>query len=92
MDRNGFVLSFLVLLAFMLPRIRSLATFPTHILLHSVIALAIVPLVVGKYLVVKRYRNFSGSAALIGFIVATGTLLVVAMVVGPSLFSKLFGK
>lgn len=87
-----FVLSFLVLFLFMVSRIRSLATFPTHILLHSVIALAIVPLAVGKYLVIKRYRHFTGSASLIGVIIATGTFVLVTMVVGPSLFAKLFGE
>jgi hypothetical protein len=86
-----FVVGFLAFFVYMLPRARFMGGLPAYELFHSLMAFAVIPLVIGKYLVVTRYKNYLGSAVQLGVIVMIGALLIVVTTAGPNLLSKLYG-
>lgn len=86
-----FIVGFLAFFVYMLPRARFLGGLPAYELFHALMAFAVVPLVIGKYLVVTRYKNYLGSAVQLGVIIMTGALLIVITTAGPILLTKLYG-
>lgn len=86
-----FMVGFLAFFVYMSPRVRFLGGLPAHELFHSLMAFAVIPLVIGKYLVVTRYRNYLGSAVQLGVIVMIGAMLIVVTTAVPNLLNKLYG-
>ncbi len=82
-----FILIFIGMFALMLPRMQFFTNFPSYMLFHTLLAFALLPLVIGKYLLITRYKNYMGSAATLGVIVMIGTLLIVTSVGGAIISS-----
>jgi|GEM_PF-2815670 len=82
-----FAVSFLAFFVYMVPRVAHFANFPTHTVFHGVFGLALFPVVLGKVLIVKRYKNYMNSLPVLGFGILLLTFLVIGLGAAPTVFS-----
>jgi hypothetical protein len=85
-----FVAGFFGLFAYMLPRIAGLEKFPVFALLHAVVGLALVPFVMAKVLVARRYTAYASSMPWLGFLILVGTLIVIMLTAGQWFLTGVF--
>ncbi len=86
-----FVVAALGTFIYMFPRAAHLGQFPPHAVFHAFAGLALVPLVIAKYLVAARYRSFSVTMLGLGFAILTCLFIAIMLASGHAVAEKIFG-
>jgi hypothetical protein len=86
-----FVAVYCGLFVFMLPRAAFLGKLSTYTVFHAVVGMATLPVVIGKYLVARRYKAYAASMPVLGFLVLVGTFVVIMLSSGHSVLEALYG-
>lgn len=84
-----FLVLFTALFIYMLPRIAFLANVPVNFLVHGFLAMIVFILLIGKFLVVRRYKVYMSSLPLLGVYIMLGSILVVMSSAGIEVFKRL---
>lgn len=84
-----FLVLFTVLFVYMLPRIAFLANIPVNFLVHGFLSMIVFILLIGKFLVVRRYKVYMPSLALLGVYIMLITILIVMSSAGIEVFKRL---
>jgi hypothetical protein len=84
-----FVVVFVLFFIFMLPRAAHFGSFPVFAVLHAFVGMTLLPIVVAKPLVARRYKTYMGSMPELGFIILVGTFVLIMLSGGHMLIEAL---
>ena len=84
-----FVFVAVALFVYMIPRIGHIGQFSLSETFHAVLALALLPMIVWKVLIVRRYKSYMGILLALGFTIMVITFVAVALTAGPVILSGL---
>lgn len=78
-----------VFFIFMIPKISHAQAFGPSTAFHAVFGLTLLPLIVWKPLIVRRYKAYMGILPVLGFTIMVVAFLVVALTAGPDIFADI---
>ncbi len=84
-----FVVAFVLFFVFMLPRAAHLGSFPLFAVLHAFVGMTLLPIVIAKTLVARRYKSYMGYMPQLGFIILVGTFVIIMLSGGHMLIEAL---
>ncbi|MFC1834009.1 DUF6529 family protein [Thermodesulfobacteriota bacterium] len=84
-----FVFVAVVMFVYMIPRIGHIGQFSVSETFHAVLGLALLPLIVWKILIVRRYKSYMGILPALGFTIMVVTFVAITLTSGPVILSGL---
>ncbi len=84
-----FVFVAVALFIYMIPRISHISRFPSSTTFHAVLGLALLPMVIWKVLIVRRYKSYMGILPALGFTIMVITFVAVILTTGPEIISEI---
>ena len=87
---NVFALGVIGFFIYMFPRAAHFGSFNPIQTVHAVLGTALVPLIVAKFLVARRYKAYWGAFPELGFIMSVVTFIVILLSSGHEIAEKLF--
>lgn len=74
---------------YMVPRIGHIGQFSFSQTFHAVLGLTLLPMIVWKILIVRRYKSYMGILPALGFTIMVVTFVAIALTAGPEILSGL---
>lgn len=85
------VAAFIGFLVYMLPRAAYFTAIYPHDIIHAALAFGLLPAMVGKVLVVRRYKSYMGSLPTLGFVMFVALFVLIMLTAGYDVVKLVWG-
>jgi hypothetical protein len=86
------VAGFVGFLIYMLPRAANFTAIYPHDIIHASLGFALLPAMVGKVLVVRRYKSYMGGLPTLGFAMFVALFVLIMLTAGYDLVKLVWGQ